>query len=81
MIACFVYAFRYFRRDLGLPLGRALRSAWREARKGWTMDDHSISWASVAYVALGSGAAGYLLGAASTALVLGLLRALRKKES
>lgn len=34
MIARFVYAFRYFRRDLGLPLGRALRSAWREARRG-----------------------------------------------
>ena len=25
MIARFVYAYRYFRRDLGLPLGRALR--------------------------------------------------------
>lgn len=44
------------------------------------MDDHSISWASVAYVALGSGAAGYLLGALSTGLVLGLLRALRKAK-
>jgi len=42
------------------------------------MDDHSISWASVAYVALGSGAAGYLLGAGSLALVFGLLRALGK---
>lgn len=42
------------------------------------MDDHSISWASVAYVALGSGAAGYLLGALSTGLVFGLLRVLRK---
>ena len=45
------------------------------------MDDHSISWASVIYVALGSGATGYLLGALSTGLVLGLLRAMRKKES
>ena len=45
------------------------------------MDDHSISWASVIYVALGSGATGYLLGAGSVALVLGLLRAMRKKES
>lgn len=43
------------------------------------MDDHSISWASVAYVALGSGAAGYLLGALSTGLVIGLLRAMRKR--
>ena len=33
MIGRFVYAFRYFWRDLGLPFGRALRSAWREARK------------------------------------------------
>lgn len=45
------------------------------------MDDHTVSWASVIYVALGTGAAGYLLGAASTALVIGLLRALRKKEN
>lgn len=45
------------------------------------MDDHSISWASVIYVALGSGATGYLLGAGSVALILGLLRAMRKKES
>ncbi len=44
------------------------------------MDDHSISWASVIYVALGSGATGYLLGALSTGLVIGLLRAMRKKE-
>lgn len=28
MIARFVYAFRYFRRDLGLPLGRELRISW-----------------------------------------------------
>lgn len=45
------------------------------------MDDHSISWASVIYVASLVGAACYLLGAGSTALVIGLLRALRKKES
>ncbi len=44
------------------------------------MDDHTVSWASVIYVALGSGAAGYVLGAGSMALVLGLLRALRKKD-
>ena len=44
------------------------------------MDDHTVSWASVIYVALGSGAAGYLLGALSTGLVLGLLRALRKAK-
>jgi hypothetical protein len=43
------------------------------------MDDHSISWASVIYVALGSGATGYLLGAGSVALILGLLRAMRKR--
>ena len=43
------------------------------------MDDHSISWASVIYVALGSGATGYLLGAGSIALVIGLLRAMRKR--
>ena len=45
------------------------------------MDDHTVSWASVAYVALGSGAAGYLLGALTTGLVFGLLRAMRKKEN
>lgn len=45
------------------------------------MDNHSTSWASVIYVALGSGAAGYLLGALSTGLVVGLLRALHKKEN
>lgn len=44
------------------------------------MDDHTISWASVIYVALGSGALGYLLGALSTALVIGLLRAARQEE-
>ncbi len=33
MIARFLFAYRYFRRGLGFPLGRALRSAWREARK------------------------------------------------
>ncbi len=33
MIARFLFAYRYFRRDLGLPFGRALRSAWREAKK------------------------------------------------
>ena len=44
------------------------------------MDDHSISWASVIYVALGSGATGYLLGAGSVALVIGLLRAMRKAK-
>ena len=43
------------------------------------MDDHTVSWASVIYVALGSGAAGYLLGAGSIALILGLLRAMRKR--
>ena len=43
------------------------------------MDDHTVSWASVIYVALGSGAAGYLLGAGSVALILGLLRAMRKR--
>ena len=43
------------------------------------MDDHTVSWASVVYVALGSGAAGYLLGAGSVALILGLLRAMRKR--
>ena len=32
------------------------------------MDDHTVSWASVIYVALGSGATGYLLGAGSVAL-------------
>ncbi len=35
MIARFIFAYRYFRRGLGFPLGRALRSAWREARKEW----------------------------------------------
>ena len=44
------------------------------------MDDHTVSWASVIYVALGSGAAGYLLGAGSVALVIGLLRAMRKAK-
>ena len=44
------------------------------------MDDHTVSWASVIYVALGSGAAGYLLGALSTGLVIGLLRAMRKAK-
>ena len=44
------------------------------------MDDHTVSWASVIYVALGSGAAGYLLGALTTGLVFGLLRALRKAK-
>ncbi len=44
------------------------------------MDDHSISWASVIYVALGSGAAGYLLGALSTGLVFGLLRAMKRSK-
>ena len=43
------------------------------------MDDHTVSWASVIYVALGTGAAGYLLGAGSVALVIGLLRAMRKR--
>jgi len=33
MINRFLFAYRYFRRCLGFPLGRALRSAWREARK------------------------------------------------
>ncbi len=44
------------------------------------MDDHTVSWASVIYVALGTGAAGYVLGALSTGLVLGLLRSLRKSQ-
>ena len=44
------------------------------------MDDHTISWASVIYVALGSGAAGYLLGALSTGLVFGLLRAMKRPK-
>ena len=43
------------------------------------MDDYTVSWASVIYVALGSGATGYLLGAGSIALILGLLRAMRKR--
>lgn len=43
------------------------------------MDDHSISWASVIYIALGLGSA-YVLGAGSLALVLGLLRAMRKSK-
>ena len=43
------------------------------------MDDHSISWASVIYIALGLGSA-YVLGAGSVALVSGLLRALRKSK-
>ncbi len=34
MIARFLFAYRYFRRGLGFPIRRALRSAWREARKG-----------------------------------------------
>ena len=33
MLARFLFAYRYFRRGLGFPLWRALRSAWREARK------------------------------------------------
>lgn len=44
------------------------------------MDDHTISWASVLYVALITGALGYLLGALSTALIIGLLRATRQEE-
>ncbi len=44
------------------------------------MDDHTISWASVIYVALGSGAFGYLLGAGSALLLAGLLRAARQEE-
>ena len=43
------------------------------------MDDHTVSWASVIYIALGLGSA-YVLGAGSAALVIGLLRAMRKKE-
>ena len=33
-LAGLVSLFLYFWRDLGQPLGRALRSAWREVRKG-----------------------------------------------
>lgn len=33
MINRFLFAYRYFRRGLGFPIRRALRSAWREARK------------------------------------------------
>jgi len=46
-----------------------------------TMDDHTISWANLISVALGSGAVGYLLGAASMALVLGLLRTLKHNRT
>ena len=34
MLSQFAQAFRYFRRDLGHSTARAVRSAWREARRG-----------------------------------------------
>lgn len=38
------------------------------------MDDHSISWASLLYVAITAGALGYILGAASALAVGGAVR-------
>lgn len=42
------------------------------------MDDHSISWASLLYVAITAGALGYILGAASALLIAGIWRVLRR---
>lgn len=45
------------------------------------MNENAVSWASLIYVVSLVGAACYVLGAVSAALVTGLLRALRKKEN
>lgn len=44
------------------------------------MDDHSISWASLLYVAITAGALGYILGALSALLVAGLLKLWRRER-
>ncbi len=44
------------------------------------MNENAVSWASLVYVASLVGAAAYVLGAVSAALVSGLLRALRKSK-
>lgn len=63
-------------------LGATLLVLAAKAESGrMTMDDHTISWANLISVALGSGAVGYLLGAASMALVLGLLRTLKHNRT
>lgn len=44
------------------------------------MDNHTISWNTVIYVALIVGTVAYVLGAGSALLLVGLLRAARQEE-